>query len=121
MAWPAWLSSLLLSVLQVLFSSFSGTIKSLLTEFIRDLYAKALSSESPFDDFGVTVLAFILGISLEGVTPAPPVPGVNPQTMTPKMAGMLLKGMERTVYEKVYTWKPDDATSDEGHPIYDAP
>ena len=120
MALPAWLSSTLLSVLQLLFTAFSGPIKEALKGFVRDLYAKSLATDNPFDDFGVMVLAFILGINLDNVAPAPAEPGVVPKTMNPQMAGLLLKGAERKVYEKVYSNVIDDGGLPDDHPIYDA-
>ena len=59
--------ALVMPVLQVLFSAVTPAIRELMSQYLRDLYSKALASPSPWDDFAVGILCGLTGVSTSGV------------------------------------------------------
>lgn len=54
------------TILVPLLNNLSPAIRDLLEDFIKDLYQKALETDSPWDDFFVGLLAGLLEIEVEG-------------------------------------------------------
>lgn len=70
--------ALVVPILKALFGVLSPALKVLATDAIRSLYAKALESSNPFDDFLIELVAAIMGIDLTGVAASVPGGAVMP-------------------------------------------
>jgi len=57
--------TLVQSIFSTLFPKLSEELRSLLRNYINDLYAKACATPNPYDDMFIEVLASILAIPLE--------------------------------------------------------
>jgi len=97
-------------IFQLLIGALSPQIKTLLHDFIRSLYAKALATSNVFDDGGVWLIAMVLGVDLMGVVPAAPAAGIVPQTMSPAIKTMLYNAS----FPVAVSTEPVDTTADIG-------
>lgn len=62
-------------ILQLVFSAATPWLRKELEGALRNLYAKALATPNPLDDFGVRILCQIVNVDLTDVQPA--VPGMS--------------------------------------------
>lgn len=59
-----WLSKVLMQMLENLLKNMSPEIREMFEKFVQEWFAAALETPNPWDDFGVRLLAALLGIEL---------------------------------------------------------
>ncbi len=63
---PSWIVNLLVSLLGPIVGLLTPQLRGLIESTLKDWYAKAKETESPFDDVLVRIIAALLDVPLEG-------------------------------------------------------